>query len=61
MKSNHDLESLAKKVITQTGIETLLYEHIQSSTIYAKRVDIRGEQVRTLTQYFNSRQVTLAT
>ncbi|MEZ8862144.1 type VI secretion system membrane subunit TssM [Vibrio sp. 10N.247.311.51] len=43
VKSNHDLESLAKKVITQTGIETLLYEHIQSSTAYAKRVDIRGE------------------
>ncbi|WP_086774601.1 type VI secretion system membrane subunit TssM [Vibrio coralliirubri] len=43
VKSNHDLENLAKKVITQTGIETLLYEHIQSSTAYAKRVDIRGE------------------
>ncbi|MGF1755821.1 type VI secretion system membrane subunit TssM, partial [Vibrio makurazakiensis] len=42
-KSNHDLESLAKKVITQTGIETLLYEHILSSPRYADRVDIRSE------------------
>ncbi|MBW3696940.1 type VI secretion system membrane subunit TssM [Vibrio sp. T187] len=42
-KSNQDLESLAKKVITQTGIETLLYEHILSSPRYASRVDIRNE------------------
>ena len=43
MKSNEDLESLAKKVITQTGIETLLYEHILSSAHYSKRVDIRSD------------------
>lgn len=43
MKSNHDLENLAKKVITQTGIGTLLYEHIQSSETYSKRVDIRSD------------------
>ncbi|WP_394251186.1 type VI secretion system membrane subunit TssM [Vibrio profundi] len=42
-KSNQDLEGLAKKVITQTGIETLLYEHILSSPNFAKRVDIRSE------------------
>ncbi|RTZ14492.1 type VI secretion system membrane subunit TssM [Vibrio aquaticus] len=42
-KPNFDLESLAKKVINQTGIETLLYEHIINSSTYSKRIDIRPE------------------
>jgi len=43
VKPNFDLESLAKKVINQTGIETLLYEHILNSSTYSKRVDVRQE------------------
>ncbi|MDA0118717.1 type VI secretion system membrane subunit TssM [Vibrio sp. T11.5] len=43
IKPNFDLESLAKKVINQTGIETLLYEHIVNSPKYSKRIDVRQE------------------
>jgi type VI secretion system protein ImpL len=43
IKPNFDLESLAKKVINQTGIETLLYEHILNSPTYSKRIDVRQE------------------
>ena len=42
-KENFDLEKLARKVIDQTGIETLLYEHILNSSKYSKRIDIRRE------------------
>ncbi|NOH23195.1 type VI secretion system membrane subunit TssM [Vibrio europaeus] len=42
-KANFDLEKLAKKVINQTGVETLLYEHILNSPTYSKRVDVRQE------------------
>ena len=42
-KENFDLEKLARKVIDQTGIETLLYEHILNSEKYSKRIDIRRE------------------
>ncbi|MGF1743050.1 type VI secretion system membrane subunit TssM [Vibrio profundum] len=40
---NMDLERLAKKVINQTGIETLLYDHIIHTAKYSKRIDIRKE------------------
>ncbi|MCG9748984.1 type VI secretion system membrane subunit TssM [Vibrio brasiliensis] len=43
VKPNYDLETLAKKVINQTGIETLLYEHILNSPTYSKRIDVRPE------------------
>lgn len=42
-KPNMDLEKLAKKVINQTGIETLLYDHIIHSPKYSTRIDIRKE------------------
>lgn len=43
VKANYDLESLAKKVINQTGIETLLYEHIINLPTLSKRIDVRQE------------------
>ncbi|RSD31443.1 type VI secretion system membrane subunit TssM [Vibrio pectenicida] len=43
MKANLGLEHLAKKVISQTGVETLLYQHILNSATYSKRIDIRQE------------------
>ncbi|EGA70439.1 hypothetical protein VISI1226_00200 [Vibrio sinaloensis DSM 21326] len=43
VKPNYDLESLAKKVINQTGVETLLYEHILQTATYSKRIDVRQE------------------
>ncbi|NOH80018.1 type VI secretion system membrane subunit TssM [Vibrio sp. RE86] len=43
VKANYDLESLAKKVINQTGVESLLYEHILNSPTFSKRIDIRQE------------------
>ncbi|WP_076589314.1 type VI secretion system membrane subunit TssM [Vibrio ostreicida] len=43
IKPNYDLETLAKKVINQTGVETLLYEHILNSETYSKRIDLRPE------------------
>lgn len=41
VKANYDLESLAKKVINQTGVEALLYDHIMNSHTYSSRVDVR--------------------
>ncbi|MGF1747914.1 type VI secretion system membrane subunit TssM [Vibrio cionasavignyae] len=43
LKSNSDLEQLAKGVINRTGIETLLYKHIKSLPAFSKRIDIRSE------------------
>ncbi|GLT17789.1 secretion protein [Vibrio zhanjiangensis] len=43
IKANLGLEHLAKKVISQTGVETLLYQHILNSSTYSKRIDIRQE------------------
>ncbi|MCW8332982.1 type VI secretion system membrane subunit TssM [Vibrio paucivorans] len=43
IKANTDLESLAKKVINQTGVETLLYDHILNSDSFSNRIDVRSE------------------
>ncbi|WP_341661467.1 type VI secretion system membrane subunit TssM [Vibrio sp.] len=43
IKANLGLEHLAKKVISQTGVETLLYQHILNSETYSNRIDIRHE------------------
>ncbi|OIQ26211.1 type VI secretion system membrane subunit TssM [uncultured Vibrio sp.] len=43
VKANIDLESLAKKVINQTGVEMLLYEHIVQMERFSKRIDITSE------------------
>lgn len=53
VKPNYDLETLAKKVINQTGIETLLYEHILNSATYSKRIDIRPEFGSNFSQLFS--------
>ncbi|TMX36769.1 type VI secretion system membrane subunit TssM [Vibrio sp. Hep-1b-8] len=53
VKPNYDLETLAKKVINQTGIETLLYEHILNSATYSKRIDIRPEFGSHFSQLFS--------
>ncbi|MCL9783164.1 type VI secretion system membrane subunit TssM [Vibrio sp. S4M6] len=52
-KPNMDLEKLAKKVINQTGIETLLYDHIIHSPKYANRIDIRKELGTNFDQLFS--------
>ncbi|KJY83398.1 type VI secretion protein IcmF [Vibrio galatheae] len=52
-KANYDLEKLAQKVINQTGIETLLYEHIVNSPTYSKRIDVRQELGANFAQLFS--------
>ncbi|MGR5295721.1 type VI secretion system membrane subunit TssM [Vibrio mediterranei] len=52
-ESNTDLEQLARKVINQTGIETLLYQHIKSQTKYANRIDIRSELGSNYSQVYS--------
>ncbi|MEZ9233526.1 type VI secretion system membrane subunit TssM [Vibrio amylolyticus] len=52
VKANVDLESLAKKVINQTGVEMLLYEHIVQSERYSKRIDITSELGKNFDQVF---------
>lgn len=51
-KVNNDLESLAKKVISQTGVETLLYEHIKNSTTFSNRIDVRNDLGNNFTKLF---------
>jgi len=53
VKINTDLESLAKKVINQTGVETLLYDHIRNSSMYAKRLDVRSDLGDNFNQLFS--------
>ncbi|MGR5407233.1 ImcF-related family protein, partial [Vibrio mediterranei] len=53
LESNTDLEQLARKVINQTGIETLLYQHIKSQTKYANRIDIRSELGSNYSQVYS--------
>ncbi len=52
VKVNNDLESLAKKVISQTGVETLLYEHIKNSATFSKRIDVRNDLGSNFTKLF---------
>ncbi|WP_447400703.1 type VI secretion system membrane subunit TssM [Vibrio harveyi] len=41
--ANQELEGLAKQVINQSNIETLLYQHILNDHAYEKRIDVRKE------------------
>ncbi|NOI25099.1 type VI secretion system membrane subunit TssM [Vibrio mediterranei] len=50
---NYDLETLAKKLINQTGIETLLYKHILNSPTYSKRINVRPELGGNFSQLMN--------
>ncbi|MCW8344594.1 type VI secretion system membrane subunit TssM [Vibrio sp. ZSDZ65] len=43
LNANSNLEQLAKGVINRSGIETLLYQHIQNLPLFTKRIDIRSE------------------
>ncbi|MCK6265149.1 type VI secretion system membrane subunit TssM [Vibrio sp. ZSDE26] len=53
VKPNVGLESLAKKVINQTGVEMLLYEHIVNLDKFSKRVDISSELGSNFDQVFS--------
>ncbi|MGD8170399.1 type VI secretion system membrane subunit TssM [Vibrio sp. TRT 21S02] len=53
VKANVELEQLAKKVINQTGVETLLYDHILNSAKYASRIDVRHELGNQFSQIFH--------
>jgi len=50
---DENLQTLAKKVINQSSIENLLYEHIVNEKQFASHVDIRNELGDKFVQLFN--------
>ena len=52
VKVNYELETLAKKVISQSGIENLLYQHILNAH-HDKRIDVRKELGSRFSSLFN--------
>ncbi|MDA9556428.1 type VI secretion system membrane subunit TssM [Vibrio sp.] len=52
IKANYDLQTLAQKVINQTGIDQLLYEHVMELASQNVRIDIRSELGENFNQLF---------